>query len=609
MYYSVLKYVLSAALLMVIVLPGLAIAEERTFEPDSLIIPMDTTYQDYGMLEAYGLVYELLRRGVPVDWVIAAGKTYGDVDFHADAEDLQSQLEVSAHGYRGGPFVVDSAKYTDALPVVQAWQLDHPLVSVHRATAAFTGDVSRRLLVAPNIAVFADQSEEIAFGYLNAAAIPMSDGNPWPDKRDNSGEYSCPGSNCCPDCINESDAAGPTTASHTDGALFDAGGAPRYCQFMSMHYKHPASTPEVVAEVREFLQYPVHFIAECQAVNAFENDPGGRLLTSHGLLAGHGSNDVDYEQSDDPFAQADGGYKNPGGSEAAFSLDVGSSYHDNNVVMVSRAGSAPGVDDIWMNGHVDADPTRGKVSYLGGHKHQTRLPISSNPETQGTRYVLNSLFEAPCVADEGQPSLSTGVDGPGGTNAGIETISVCYENSGPGLAFHAVLVLDLPPGAGFLSATGGGVHTAESVTWDLGSLAADVGTCVEVTLSFDAEGSFGFASTLNYDTGLNSQQVNSGPPLVVRYGHVNLLRYAGVVRLPDQLPPNSEIFVEQHPADPALDPARDTEVVAFESALAFPNDVGDLLPGAPPLVFYELAGDSRDTLRMSRAGGKLVIIY
>ena len=38
----------------------------RTFEPGSLIIPMDTTYQDTGMLKAYGLVYELLRNGVPV---------------------------------------------------------------------------------------------------------------------------------------------------------------------------------------------------------------------------------------------------------------------------------------------------------------------------------------------------------------------------------------------------------------------------------------------------------------------------------------------------------------------------------------------------------------
>ena len=36
-----------------------AAAQPVTFPADSLIIPMDTTYQDYGMLKAFGLVYRL----------------------------------------------------------------------------------------------------------------------------------------------------------------------------------------------------------------------------------------------------------------------------------------------------------------------------------------------------------------------------------------------------------------------------------------------------------------------------------------------------------------------------------------------------------------------
>ena len=42
-------------------------------------------------------------------------------------------------------------------------------------------------------------------------------------------------------------------------------------------------------------------------------------------------------------------------------------------------------------------PGAGKVSYLGGHQYSTNLPISTNPETQGARLFLNSLFEAPCA--------------------------------------------------------------------------------------------------------------------------------------------------------------------------------------------------------------------
>jgi hypothetical protein len=584
-------------------------AAETLYAPDTLIIPMDTSYQDNGMLEAYGLVYRLLLAGVPVDWIIEPGKAYGDVDFNATAEDLQTLLPVSDHGYRGGPFVVDHAYHDDALPVVHSWQLDHPHVVVHRAMLPFTADVARRMRVAPSIAVFADGKEDIAFDYLNAAAIPMSNGGPWPAKKDNDREYACPGHMCCPDCLDEVETAGPTTTSHSDGALFDASGAPRYCQFMSIHYGHPAPTPEVVAEVREFLHYPVHFFAEGQAVCAFENDPSGRFLTSNGLLAGTGTNDVDHYHSDDPFSQADGGFQNAGGLVPAFSLDTGSVYLDANVVMLSREGTALGEDDIWMNGYVDADPTKGKVSYLGGHKYGTRLPVSSHPKTQGTRYFLNSLFEAPCTEESGQPSLSTRVEGPDGTNAATETISVCYENEGPGIAFDAELALALPSGASFVAAGGGGALQGDSVVWSLGSLAADATGCFDVTVSFGAEGSFGFVSTLDYLSGVNPESVDSGDPELIRFGSVNLLRYGGVIRLPDQLPPNEEIFGAPYPADPSLDPARDTEVVAFEPALPFPNDLADLLPGSSPLVFYELEGWAQDSLRVELSGGKVVIRY
>jgi len=596
-------------LILILLLGSAALAEDKTYLQDALIIPMDTTYQDYGMLEAYGLVYDLLVNDVPVDWAIEPEKAYGGTDFVASGEDIPSGLPVTDHAYRGGPFIVDSAYYAVALPLVQAWQVDHPDVAVHRATASFTANVSRELLTAPTIAVFADGKEEIAFEYLNAAAIPMSNGDPWPAKRDKDALYPCPGDKCCPDCLDETETAGPTTTSHTDGALFDASGVPQYCQFMSMHYKHPAPVPEVVAEVREFLEYPVHFLAECQAVNAFENDVSGHFLTSNGLVAASEPSAVDYYHSDDPFAQADGGYANPGGSEPSFSLDVGSVYHNENAVMVSSQGTPHGHEDVWMNGHMDDDPAKGKVSYLGGHKYGTNLPISSNPGTQGTRYFLNALFEAPCSSSEGQPEMSTWVSGPEATNFDTYTTSVCYENTGDGIAFDAVLTLTLPPGATFVSATHNGLSDGTTVTWNLGSLPAGASGCPEVTVTFDDEGSYGFSSALAYSVGLNREQVDSGAPDVVRFGHVNLLRYGGVTQISPQLPENEDIFGDRHPVDPVLDPAGDLEVMVFASGQDFPNDLSDLMPGSPPLVFYELEGDSGSTLRVDTSGGRVVITY
>ena len=96
-------------------------APAETFDPGSLIIPMDTTYQDSGMLQAYGLVYELLRQGVPVSWAIRQGKAYGGTDFTASATPYPSGTAVNAYGYRGGPWIVDSSDASRALPIVSTW--------------------------------------------------------------------------------------------------------------------------------------------------------------------------------------------------------------------------------------------------------------------------------------------------------------------------------------------------------------------------------------------------------------------------------------------------------------------------------------------------------
>ena len=57
---------------------SVARAEERTFETGSLVIPMDLAYQDQGLFQAYGLVFQLLRQDVTVDWVIDPNKTWHD---------------------------------------------------------------------------------------------------------------------------------------------------------------------------------------------------------------------------------------------------------------------------------------------------------------------------------------------------------------------------------------------------------------------------------------------------------------------------------------------------------------------------------------------------
>lgn len=330
--------------------PGAARAAPQSFGPGSLIIPMDQAYQDRGMLQAYGLLFQLLRQGVPVQWVIDPDKTWhaapcntpGDLcawdcavegtgvkcayptaspDFFAastirwDSGGASAGTTIANHGYRGGPFVIDAAHHDAAMAIIDAWndQARWPanpwaqraifqVVSVHEASAAFTGNVSRPLVAAPTIAVFSDGNEDIATGYLRAAGLKQSNGSEFPAGRCGGAGTCGPGSPnpdmlTVPSVAGDMGTCGAPSSDHENGALFTSDGLPAYCQIMSMHWNVtdretvecgggncPATqaqcapaTPityhghEVVAEVRSFLAYPTHFFAECQAVNAYEN--------------------------------------------------------------------------------------------------------------------------------------------------------------------------------------------------------------------------------------------------------------------------------------------------------------------------------------------------
>lgn len=492
-----------------------AIAAADDFAAGSLIVPMDTTYQDKGMFEAYGLVYELLRQGVPVRWVIKIGKKNGDIDFTATGSDVRTGMMLQAHGYRGGPWVVDAADAAAALPIVQAWQMKNLNTAVHQATAAFTGDVARKLVVAPSIAMMADGNQKIARKYMMAAKIPDSTGDPlWPDSS--------------PDMLDPVELSGPTTMSHTDGKLFDEDGDPVYCQFMSMHWgvADAQKAPEVVAEMREFLQHPTHLFAECQAVNAFENlAPHGFFLTSKGFLIGQQPNAYDYFQGDSPFAQIDGPFASVGGSEPAYTLPMGETYKAGDTVLITQKLTPVGVNDVWMSGFIDGicpglqdNPdisalclTAGKVSYLGGHEYDVAVPLSANPKSQGVRLFLNSLFEAPCATAEGLPMVSLIKKAPAVVDVPTITYDLEYVNDGAMTALDATITDTLPPGTTFVSATDNGVHANGVVTWKLGNLGEAEGGTVSVTVDLDAPGTYINSASIGFRTGVNQLTLESDP--------------------------------------------------------------------------------------------------
>jgi MYXO-CTERM domain-containing protein len=572
-------------------------------------------------------------------------------DFYAGADVRWQQggrapdgTTITRHGYRGGPFVVDAAETATALPIVDAWNdqtqwADHPwaqrtvfeVVAVHEAAEAFTGDVRKEMVAAPTIAVFSDGNEDIATGYLRAAGIPQSNGSEFPAGK-------CGAANCGPGTANPDMLTVPAVmgdmgtctspnTDHKNGALFTVDGVPAYCQIMSMHWDVandreavkcnggdcPATAAEctgqtityhgheVVAEVRQFLQYPVHFFAECQAVNAYENtvpnpawpwldDTGreGHFLTTTGnppscSNPGGACSDADYVcvenwcdngmrtccqpkdvkekgagyliatqpqsatikilRPDIPYNQLDGAFGTVGGSEPAYNLSayLGTGYKNDREVVFITGPNGPGEQDLWMTGYVDGtcnigDPDTpgsgtcgiGKVSYLGGHKYDTVVPVSGSAASQGTRLFLNALFEADCVTSVGQPQLSLGLTGAaGGPAVPVSGDFVAsFTNSGPGPALEGYLRLALPAGVAATAADGNGVIAAGSVEWDVGSISGTVRQAGDppaaggrgVTLRFDDYGDYTIEVALDYRVGASSRRV--GPvAVVVTVGH------------------------------------------------------------------------------------------
>lgn len=472
------------ALALTSLTPRDAEAVERTFPAGSLIIPMDQTYQTQGMYQAYGLLFHLLREGVPVHWVIDPKKVWHDApcnaagdlctwdcaeegsgmkctyptaspDFFTGAQVVWGNPSKGAtiqnHGYRGGPFVVDAMYRDKALEIVNIWNdqttwAQNPwanrsvfqVVTVHEVAAPFTADSKKELLAAPTIAVFADGNEDIATNYLRTAGIKQSNGAEFPAAK-------CAAGTCGPGTANPDMLTVPSVMgnmgtcdapnkNHKNGALFTADGLPAYCQIMSMHWNVndretvecggaacPATQAdcggkpityhghEVVAEVRSFLQYPTHFFAECQAVNAYENtvpnsawpyldDDGrtGHFLTTIGnppacpctpapgegdfqcVVDGCGAGkdcclpkDIKEKgagfliapspspfkvlRPDVPYMQYDGVFTPEGGSEPAYNLSsyLGTTYKNDRDVTFITAADGPGKEDVWMSGYMD----------------------------------------------------------------------------------------------------------------------------------------------------------------------------------------------------------------------------------------------------------------
>ncbi|MFZ5475914.1 MAG: hypothetical protein ACOZNI_03990, partial [Myxococcota bacterium] len=454
-----------------------------TFDAGSMVVPMDTTFQDDGILDAYGLVYALLREAIEVHWVIDSSKAYDGPDMVDVSTYLTTEAASAAtdRSFSGGPFVIAAADVARAEPILDAWQAAGWSAVAYYTTDAETLEVARTMFVAPSIAIFEDGNEDIAWAYLNAAGIPDFDGAAW----DADSVYN----------LSEEDIVGADPTSAGDGALFDEEGFTAYCHLNAMHWEEEG-IDDVVMEIRAFAEDQLtSSLFECAAAESIENEATYGSMISSGVTKvslGRGSATYTADTPEAELLQMVGEWGAQGGSLPDFSGTL--------VAGAMTVTGDDGTDTAYVvaSARLDGDATKGKVSLLGGHEYDVDLPYSSNADINGVRVFLNSYFTADCANLALAPVV--GIDG---TPAAVDydvTLTLEVDNSGAGRARRTTLTLTIPAGLTYVSDSLGGVYdpTTNTVTWDLGTLTASELETIDIVFVAAADGTYELSAEATY---------------------------------------------------------------------------------------------------------------
>ncbi|GIW45122.1 MAG: hypothetical protein KatS3mg077_2404 [Candidatus Binatia bacterium] len=335
-----------------------AVANLEVIPANSLVIPMDNDKQNIGApfnLKAYGLVQRLLKAQIPVKWVIRAGKEKDGVDFTATAERvLPTALAPALLEFRGGPFVVDASFASQALAVAFGYGND---VAVYRTTQAVQADV--RFTLRQRAFVFVandDNNAPIHTAILSAAGFTAGEDYAVLDRPTTSAQLN---GNLCATIVTEP---------HYDGTK-----DPNY--------------GTVVQAVRGFLLSGGNVLAQCKAVESYENHSSGHFQTTAGIVKPDDpKTGFVYLAPDLPFSQFDGPLADRGGAIPRYSLASGSSFQNGGHVHVEHAGSGAGRYKASVSKL--GNDVGSLVFYLAGHEYRS----SSLAELNGRRMYLNAVF-------------------------------------------------------------------------------------------------------------------------------------------------------------------------------------------------------------------------
>jgi gliding motility-associated-like protein len=329
------------------------------------VVPMDTIYQAivpagqaHFNLKAYGLVNQFLQNGIPVKWAIRSSKNRDDIDFTATAQRYSPGfVAASSMDFRGGPFIVPDTILPCGLSTRQIISNFGNNVAVYLLTNDVTVDIRYTLTHRPKIAVFNNGGNQLIHTkILDAASIPNYD---------------------------VMDAANISSLINC------------YTFVSEPHADTNQITWPVVTAVRNFVMNGGNFLAQCHAVNSYENKAffhttSGISIVNSVITHLYPNADLAYSQMHGPLQQ------NEGGSIHNWTLKPGSNW----LSYAYRSVSHTGIDTVVaMGAHLIAPSgIGGNVFYLGGHDYSSGgkiknvADLSTLARVNGLRLYLNGIF-------------------------------------------------------------------------------------------------------------------------------------------------------------------------------------------------------------------------